>query len=180
MVTWVLPIVVSVTIFNFLIQPEFGLINVILERLGLPTAYWFGVPSTAMWMIILMHVWRNIPFFAIALYASMNSIPHSYYEAAKLDGAGPLQQFRYITLPQISYTSMIMIIIHVIFTFNNFSFVYLSTGGGPLRETEVLATYIYKQAFESYALGYAASVGTVMMIIMIVFTIVYAKLEVDD
>jgi len=177
MVSWVLPIIVMVILFRFLVQVGFGPVNVVFGQLGLPTKYWFGDPDMAFPMVVLMHVWRNVPFYAIALMASMNSIPETQYEAAQLDGAGPLQRFRHVTLPQISYVSMIMIVLHVIFTFNNFDIVYLSTGGGPLGNTEVLATYVYKTAFESYALGYAASMGVVMLIIMLVFTTVYVKLE---
>lgn len=177
MVSWVLPIIVMVILFRFLVQVGFGPVNVILGELGLPARYWFGSPDMAFPMIVLMHVWRNVPFYAIALMASMNSIPETQYEAAQLDGAGPLQRFRHVTLPQISYVSMIMVVLHVIFTFNNFDIVYLSTGGGPLGNTEVLATYVYKTAFETYALGYAASMGVVMLIIMLVFTTVYVKLE---
>ncbi|WP_254546701.1 carbohydrate ABC transporter permease [Halomarina pelagica] len=177
MVTWVLPIVVMVIIFQWMVQLDYGIVNVVLGALGLPTKYWFGSTTWAFPLITVMHVWRNMPFFAIALLASMKSIPESQYEAARMDGASPLQQFRYITLPQISYVSMIMIVLHVIFTFNNFDIVYLSTGGGPLQSTEVLATYVYKQAFGSYALGYAASIGVVMLVLMLSFTVVYVKLE---
>lgn len=177
MVTWVMPIIVMVILFRFLVQTGFGPANLVLAKFGLETTYWFGHPDAAFPLIVLMHVWRNVPFYAIALMASMNSIPDTQYEAARLDGAGPLQRFRHITLPQISYVSMIMIVLHVIFTFNNFEIVYLSTGGGPLGNTEVLATYVYKTAFERYAMGYAASMGVVMLIIMLVFTAVYVKLE---
>jgi ABC-type sugar transport system permease subunit len=177
MVTWVLPIVVMVIIFRWMVQPDYGLINVFLGSLGLPTNYWFGDQFWAFPLIIVMHVWRNAPFFAIALMASMQSIPESYYEAAAMDGASKLQQFRYITLPNISYVSMIMIVLHVIFTLNNFDIVYLSTGGGPLNSTEVLATYVYKLAFNEYTLGYAASIGLVMLVLLMAFTVVYVKLE---
>ena len=180
LVTWVLPIVVMVVIFRFLVQPDFGLINIILSYFGFHTTYWFGDLTWAFPLIIAMNVWRNAPFFAVALMAAMKSIPESYYEAASLDGAGPLQQFRYITLPQISYVLMIMIVLHVIFTFNNFSIVYLSTGGGPLGATSILPVYIYKQAFSSFALGYAASMGVVMLILLLAFTAVYVKLEDTD
>lgn len=180
MITWVLPIIVMVIIFRFLVQTGFGPVNIILMKLGLETTYWFGEPGIAFPLIVVMHVWRNVPFIAIALMAAMKSIPGTQYEAAHLDGASPLERFRYITLPQISYISMIMIVLHVIFTFNNFDIVYLSTGGGPLGNTEVLATYVYKQAFEQYALGYAASIGVVMLIIMMAFTVVYVKLEARD
>ncbi|MFB6189874.1 MAG: carbohydrate ABC transporter permease [Halapricum sp.] len=177
MVTWVMPVIVMVIIFRFLVQNGFGPANIILGNLGLPTTYWFGEPGVAFPLIVLMHVWRNVPFYAIALLAGMKSIPEEQYEAARLDGAGPLERFRYITLPQISYVSMIMIVLHVTYTFKNFDIVYLSTGGGPLGNTEVLSTYVYKQAFQQYALGYAASIGVVMLIIMLVFTVVYVNLE---
>ncbi len=177
MVTWVLPVIVIVIIFNWLVQPGYGLVNLVLSSVGLPTNYWFSSTTWAMPLIILMHVWKNAPFFAIALFAAMQSIPDDLYEAAEMDGASAVQQFRYITLPNISYVSMIMIVLHVLYTFNNFDFVWLSTGGGPLRTTEVLPTYVYKEAFQQYALGYAASIGVVMLIIMMTFTIVYIKLE---
>lgn len=177
LVTWVLPIIVMVVIFRFLMQPGFGLVNIVLSYFGFNTTYWFGSVTWAFPLIIAMNVWRNAPFFAVALMAAMKSIPESYYEAAALDGAGALQRFRYITLPQISYVSMIMIVLHVIFTFNNFSIVYLSTGGGPLGATSILPVYIYKQAFSSFALGYAASMGLVMLVLLLAFTAVYVKLE---
>lgn len=177
MVTWVLPIIVMTIIYQFLVQPGFGPVNVILAKFGLPTNYWFGDTTWAFPLIVVMHVWRNVPFFAIALMASMKAIPDTQYEAARLDGAGAVQRFRYITLPQISTVSMIMIVLHVIFTVNNFDIVYLSTGGGPLGSTEVMATYVYKAAFETYALGYAASMGLVMLVLLMSFTVIYAKLE---
>ncbi len=177
MVSWVLPVIVIVIIFNWLVQPGYGLVNLILAELGLPTNYWFASTTWAMPLIILMHVWKNAPFFAIALFAAMQSIPDELYEAAEMDGASAVQQFRYITLPNISYVAMIMIVLHVLYTFNNFDFVWLSTGGGPLRTTEVLPTLVYKEAFQQYALGYAASIGVVMLVIMMTFTVVYIKLE---
>lgn len=180
MVTWVLPIIVMVIIFRFLVYPDIGLINIVLDWFGLPTTYWFGDPTAAFALVVVMHVWRNAPFFAIALMAGMQAIPESLYEAAEMDGAGSLEQFRYVTFPQISYISMIMIVLHVIFTFNNFDIVYLSTGGGPLGATEVLPTYVYEQAFSQYALGYAASIGVVMLVLLLAFTVIYVKLEETD
>ncbi|QSG10969.1 ABC-type sugar transport system, permease component [Halapricum desulfuricans] len=180
MVTWVMPIIVMVIIFRFMVQNGFGPVNIILDSLGMETTYWFGEPGVAFPLIVVMHVWRNVPFYAISLLAAMNSIPKEQYEAARLDGAGPLERFRHVTLPQISYVSMIMIVLHVTFTFKNFDIVYLATGGGPLGNTEVLATYVYKQAFQQYALGYGASIGVVMLILMLTFTVVYVKLEEVD
>lgn len=180
MVTWVMPVIVMVIIFRFLVQNGFGPVNVILGSLGMETTYWFGEPGVAFPLIVVMHVWRNVPFYAISLLAAMSAIPEEQYEAARLDGAGPLERFRYITLPQISYVSMIMIVLHVTYTFKNFDIIYLATGGGPLGNTEVLATYVYDQAFQQYALGYGASIGVVMLILMLVFTVIYVKLEEVD
>jgi ABC-type sugar transport system permease subunit len=177
MVPWVLPTVVMVTIFSFMIQPDFGIINNILAAFGLPTRYWFGSRAFAFPLVVVMHVWQNVPFFAVALMAGMMSIPEELYEAAKIDGAGAVAQFRHVTLPNISQISMIMIVLHVIYTFNNFDIVYLSTGGGPLNRTEVLATYVYKTGFLQNALGYGSAIGTVMLVLMLVFTAVYVYME---
>jgi multiple sugar transport system permease protein len=91
-----------------------------------------------------------------------------------------VQKVRHVTLPNSSQISMIMIVLHVIYTFNDFTIVYLSTGGGPLNRTEVLATHVYRQAFLQGALGYGAAIGVVMLILMIVFTVVYIRLEEVD
>ena len=126
---------------------------------------------------MMLRVWKDTPFVAIALLASMQSIPEEFYEAAKIDGAGKLQQFRHVTLPNISYISMVMIVTEVIASFNSFQMIYIATGGGPVNATEVLGTYIYKQAFGEYVLGYASAVGVVMLALLTIFTAVYIKLE---
>ncbi|WP_199694016.1 carbohydrate ABC transporter permease [Halococcus sp. IIIV-5B] len=177
LVTWVMPIIVMTIIFRFIMQPEYGLVNIILSFFNIDTTYWFGDPTWAKPLIVVMHMWRNIPFTAVALMAAMQSIPTSLYEAAELDGAGKLEQFRYITLPNITYVSMIMIVLHTIFTVNDFEIIYLTTGGGPLGSTEVLATYVYKLAFNEYTLGFAASIGLTMLIILLAFTFIYVQLE---
>jgi len=177
MIPWVLPTIVMVTVFNFMVQPNFGSVNIVLDALGLPTRYWLGDLTWAFPIVVFMHVWKNVPFFAIALMAGLLSVPDEMYEAAEMDGAGRVQKFRHVTLPNISQVSMIMIVLHVIYTFNDFTIVYLSTGGGPLNRTEVLATHVYKQAFLQGALGYGAAIGVVMLILMVVFTVVYIRLE---
>lgn len=127
-------------------------------------------------MIILMHVWRNAPFYALALLAAMQAIPQTLYEAAQVDGANAWTRFWVITFPYIRYTLGVMIVLHVIFTFNNFEFVFLSTGGGPVRATEVLPTYIFEQSWQYYRLGYAAAIGVAMMLILLTITLVSVRL----
>jgi ABC-type sugar transport system permease subunit len=110
MVTWVLPIIVMVILFRFMVQNGFGPANIVLDALGMETTYWFGDPQMAFPLIVLMHVWRNVPFYAIALMAAMNSIPETQYEAARLDGAGALQRFRDVTMELISYVCMLLFV----------------------------------------------------------------------
>ncbi|WP_266082976.1 carbohydrate ABC transporter permease [Haladaptatus caseinilyticus] len=177
MVPWVIPPVVIVIIWTWTFQVDYGLANLVMKMFGGPNKSWFGDKSLALPLVTMLRVWKDTPFVAIALMASMQSIPGEYYEAAEIDGAGRLQKFRYITLPNISYISMIMIVIETIAAFNSFQMIYIATGGGPVNATEVLGTYVYQQAFREYALGYASAVGAVMLTLLAIFTVVYIVLE---
>lgn len=175
MASWVIPVVATVMMFNLMWLPRFGLVNIVLRDLGLGqwNSYWFGNLSLAMPAIVIMHVWRNTPFFAIALFAAMQTIPNDHYEAAAIDGASWFSRFRHITIPGIAYVAMIMVIIHVLWTFNNFDFVYLSTGGGPVNTTMVMPVYVYLQFWHNYTAGYAAAAGVVMLVMLLVVTVPY-------
>lgn len=177
MVPWVIPPVVIVIIWDWMLQVDYGLVNLLLQMVGGPNQYWFGTTEFALPLVMMLRVWKDAPFVAIALMASMQSIPNELYEAAEMDGASALQQFRYITLPNITYISMVLIVLETAAAFNSFQTIWLATGGGPVNATEVLATYIYSEAFQQYALGYASSVGVVMLLILGVFTVVYVRLE---
>lgn len=178
MASWVIPVAATVIMFKFMAQPDIGLINLILRFIGLDsvTRYWFGDPNVALASIILLHLWRNVPFYGIAFLAAMQAIPKSYYEAAEIDGANAWAKFIHITLPGIRNMIIVMVTIHVLWTFNNFDFVYLATGGGPVNRTEVLPVYVYRQSWDSYALGYAASIGVVMLIILMIYFVVYMRI----
>jgi multiple sugar transport system permease protein len=178
MVTWVLPIITAVVIFRFLTLPNIGLINILLTALGLGSlaGNWFGDPAFAFLLVLLMHLWRNVPFYGIAFMAAMQAIPQDLYEAATIDGASPWKRFWHITLPNLRYIILVMVVLHVTFTLNNFDFVYLSTGGGPVDATEVLATYIYKQAWSGYMLGYASAGGVIMFLVLVLLVILSRKL----
>lgn len=177
MITWVLPIIASVVMFRFMTLPSYGLINILFKNMGLGelARNWFGDERYAFLLILIMHLWRNVPFYAVAFMAAMQAIPADLYEAARIDGAGDWRQFWNITLPNLRYIILVMVVLHVTFTFNNFDFVYLSTGGGPVNATEVLPTYIYKQAWNGYALGYASAGGVIMLLILVVLVLVCNK-----
>ena len=178
MITWVLPIIASVVMFRFMTLPNYGLVNILLRESGLGqlARNWFGDEKYAFSLILIMHLWRNVPFYAVAFMAAMQAIPTDLYEAARIDGAGDWRQFWFITLPNLRYIILVMVVLHVTFTFNNFDFVYLSTGGGPVNATEVLPTYIYKQAWNGYALGYASAGGVIMLTILIILVFACNKL----
>lgn len=177
MASWVIPVAATVTMFKFMAQPDIGFINIALKSIGFSNLnrYWFGDLTTALPFIILLHLWRNVPFYGIAFLAAMQAIPKSYYEAAEIDGAGAWDKFRNITLPGIRNMIMVMVTIHVLWTFNNFDFVWLATGGGPVNATDVLPTYVYRQSWSQYDLGYASSMGTVMLVILMIYFIVYMR-----
>ncbi len=178
MASWVIPVAATVIMFKFMAQPDVGLINLVLELVGLEeqTRYWLGDPTMAMPFIIMLHLWRNVPFYGVAFLAAMQAIPRSYYEAAALDGANVLDRFRYITLPGIRSMIVVMVTIHVLWTFNNFDFVYLATGGGPINRTDVLPVYVYRLSWSSYTIGYAAAIGAVMLAILLIYFVVYVRL----
>jgi multiple sugar transport system permease protein len=175
MASWVIPVAATVTIFEFMAEPGVGFINIVLKAIGLGnyTQYWFGSLHFAFPFIMLLHLWRNVPFYSIALLAAMQSIPDTYYEAAEIDGAGTLAKFRYITLPGIRNMIVVIVTIHVLWTFNNFSFVWLSTGGGPVDATEVLPTLVYRITWQQYNIGFASSIGLVMFVILMIYFVVY-------
>ncbi len=177
MVTWVIPIVATTIMWQFMSQPHYGFINMILNAIGLHRfdTYFFGDMRFAFPMVVILHLWRNVPFFGIAFLAAMQGIPSELYEAARIDGASKWQEFRYITLPGIRYTAAIMITIHVIWTFNNFSMVYLSTGGGPINATDVLPTFLYRKVWSEFFLGYGSSVGVVMLGVLFAFFLLFNK-----
>ena len=178
MASWVIPVAATVIMFKFMAQPDVGLINIIFRSIGLGqlNRYWFGDLNFAFSFIILLHLWRNVPFYGIAFLAAMQAVPRSYYEAAEIDGANAWAKFRYITLPGIRSMIIVMVTIHVLWTFNNFDFVYLATGGGPVNATDVLPVYVYRQSWTSYTVGYAASMGTIMLIILMIYFIIYIKI----
>jgi ABC-type sugar transport system permease subunit len=177
MASWVIPVAATVTMFKFMAQPDIGLINIMLRTLGLDiNRYWFGDLTAAFPFIVLLHLWRNVPFYGIAFLAAMQAIPKSFYEAAEIDGANALHRFLHITLPGIRDMIVVMVTIHVLWTFNNFDFVFLSTGGGPVNRTDVLPVYVYRQSWTSYTVGYAAAMGVIMLILLMIYFVVYIRI----
>jgi multiple sugar transport system permease protein len=166
-------------VWRYLYHPRFGLLNQILALLGLPDVNWLGDPRWAMPAIILMAVWKNFGYNMIIFVAGLQSIPTTLYEAARVDGAGPWQQFRRITLPALRPMLVFVAIITMIGYFQLFTEPYVLTGGtgGPLNSTLSLVMYMYKQGFRWWNIGFAAAVALVLFLIILAGTLVQMRLQ---
>jgi raffinose/stachyose/melibiose transport system permease protein len=151
----ILPTVVVCFIWGFIYNPVYGL----AKYLGIAI---LGNPSTALYGIAFANIWAWWGFLGAVFYSAVQSISKELYESASLDGASGWQQFRYITLPQIAPTLVFMEIMTIIWSFQVFDWVWLTTQGGPAGSTELLATLLYKKAFSLYKVGEAAAVGVLI------------------
>ena len=156
--------VVAVVIFKYLMEPYAGPVTLALQAIGLPTLDWAVEPSHGLALVILLSIWHHLPFTFILLYTALLGIPRELYEAAQVDGAGAWRKFRYITVPLLVPAMLVALVFRYIFAFRIFSEVWLLTGGGPARTTEVLGVYLYRQAFRYSDFGAAAATGWLMLI----------------
>jgi multiple sugar transport system permease protein len=166
-------------VWRYLYHPRFGLLNQILASLGLPDVNWLGDPRWAMPAIILMAVWKNFGYNMIIFVAGLQGIPTTQYEAARVDGAGPWQQFRHITIPALRPMLTFVGIITMIGYFQIFTEPYVLTGGtgGPLNATLSLVMYMYKQGFRWWNIGFAAAVALVLFLIILAGTLAQMRLK---
>jgi multiple sugar transport system permease protein len=170
-----MPVVVSGVVVTIMWQQlygfETGTINRWLGVLGMERIGWLTDPAWAMPSIAIMATWKNVGLYIILFLVGLQSVPPSLYEAAQLEGAGKWQQFRYITLPAIAPTTFVVVVLSTIGGFSLFIEPYVMTGGGPLNSTLSSVLYIYKQGFFYYHMGYAATLGIIfaLMILLVVF-----------
>ena len=177
LVPWATPPVVAVIAWRWLFDPTHGAINSVLLSTGLisdPVA--FLATLTTVWpAIITIIVWNTTPLVAVSLLAALQTIPGELNEAAVIDGADRWQQFRFVTLPYLMPTISVLGLMSVIWTFNNFVYVWLATGAGPGTFTNVLATEIYIKAFIDLRIGYSSAIGVVMAVVMALFGALYFR-----
>jgi multiple sugar transport system permease protein len=161
MMPWAFPEVPVVMIFVWILNPQFGVVNLLVRWIPGVTAnpQWLNVPWMAMMWMVLIASWKAFPFYSLVILAALQSVPEEIYEAAKVDGATPLQLFWYITIPSISTTLELLVVLASIFSFKQFTIIYLMTGGGPVGATETIVIRIYNTAFRFYDYSYAAAYG---------------------
>ncbi|MFD2334436.1 carbohydrate ABC transporter permease [Cohnella sp. GCM10020058] len=176
-IPWAVPEVVTCLVFILIFDYQFGVVNDVLLKMNIlsnPLAF-LGESDTALWAAMFVNVWKGFPFAAIMLLAGLQGIPKDHYEAASIDGASAWKQFTSVTLPALKPVSVIVFLLLVIWTVKDFGIVYVLTGGGPSRATELLTIFIYRAGFKSFDFGLAAAAGMFLLLISVVFTVLYMK-----
>lgn len=176
---WLMPSVVASHMWALMLDSRLGVVNDVLVRLGLLSTphTWFADPNTALPTAILVEVWRTVPFFALLLLAGLQTIPGDLYEAAEVDGANLFQRFRGVTLPLLTPIIVATVVVRIIGLVNNPDVLLILTQGGPGNSTQVLSLYAFRVAYSKFDFGYAAALSTVMMVLLLVFTIVYVRVS---
>ncbi len=174
---WAVPGVVAAFTFVWMFDTSFGVVNYLLLRSGLTQAPvgWMLSAGTSMVVIILAAVWKTVPFNMLTHLAGLQAVPGDLYEAARVDGASPIQEFRYITWPALGHVRVVSVLLTALHAFREFGQIYVISGGGPARQTETLSVQIYVEAFQFFHFGYAAAIGIVMLGIALIFTLLTVR-----
>ncbi len=175
---YLLPTIVAVLVWKFMLSSQVGIISSVVRQLGISQAplSLLARPETAMLGVILVSSWKFFPFVVIAMLGILQSVPSDRYEAARCDGAGWWQEFRYITIPSILPVIMLTALLRTIWTWDKFDIIYQLTGGGPLQATTTMPIYVYYEMFQQFNQGRAAAVAMVMFLIMLTMSLVYTWL----
>jgi multiple sugar transport system permease protein len=172
---WALPLVFSGLIFAWFFDSSYGVVNDLLLRLGIEGPFWLTTPGYATAAICIAVIWKTSSFMALILLAGLQTIPHGLYEAARVDGAGPWQRFRRITLPLLRPAIMVALIFRTITAIQTFDIPYAMTRGGPGGTTETLAMYIHTTTLDFLDFGYGAALAVVMFVISMLATAWYLR-----
>jgi multiple sugar transport system permease protein len=167
------PLVISAIVWKFIYNGDYGLLNYYLEKLHLIGAplLWLSDPSLAMPAVVAFTVWQSFGFAMVVYLAGLQSIPPEVLQASAVDGANSFQRFRYIVFPMLAPTTLFLIVVSVIGSFQAFTQIAIMTGGGPLGSTTTIVYYMYQQGFQFFRMGYAAAVTWALFILVFAFTL---------
>jgi multiple sugar transport system permease protein len=174
----VTPFVVTAIIWKWLYNGDFGLFNYYLLKTHLihDPLLWLSDKNLAMPAVILMTVWTSVGFSMVVYLAGLQSIPEELYEAARVDGAGPFARLRHITVPMLAPTTLFLLVIGIIGSFQVFTQIFIMTNGGPVNRTTTMVYYIYESAFKFYEMGYASTLAFALFLMLLVFTALQLRL----
>jgi multiple sugar transport system permease protein len=178
LVPWVVPASLSVLAWTWMFDSTYSVFNWTLREIGLISTPigWLGVPALARFAVVLVNVWAGLPFFAINFLAGLVTIPRELYEAATVDGAGPLARFRTVTLPLLRPVLAAVVLFSVVMTSSDFATVFVLTRGGPVNTTQILATLAFKLGLATGDLGQAAAISLYLFPVLVLATTVQVRL----
>lgn len=168
LLAWMTPLVITGSIFTWLYDVDYGVINYVLVQLGIISEpiNWLGQESTALLAVIITNIWIGIPFNMILLLAALQSLPKDVYEAARIDGASSITSFFKITMPLLRPSILIVLMLGIIYTFKVFDIILIMTDGGPVNATQVLPFFAYQLGFINYDFGLSGAVSSVILLIL--------------
>ncbi|MBC8389921.1 MAG: sugar ABC transporter permease [Actinobacteria bacterium] len=174
-IPWATPFVVVGIMWRWMLHSQVGIINFLLYKLGIISEYipFLSTKTFAMPCVILADVWQGTPFFVIIILAGLQTIPEDLYEASKIDGAGGIKSFFFITLPMVKFPIFISTILGTIFAINAFDLFFVLTRGGPANITTSATLFNWNNAFKFYHLSYASAISYVILVIAMIITVVY-------
>ncbi|WP_200305198.1 carbohydrate ABC transporter permease [Streptomyces adelaidensis] len=177
LIAWLLPPVVSGTLFRWMLEPDSGAYNALLRAIG-PDALghdWLTDPGTALAGVIFANVWVGVPFNMLLLLVGLHTIDPELHEAAALDGANAWQRFRWITVPLMRPVSVTVLLLGLVYTFKVFDLVFVMTGGGPVDATSVLSVYVYEIFFKFFRFGEGAAAGLLLLLVPLLAGALYVR-----
>lgn len=172
---WVIPVVVVSVIWKWILNDLYGVAGYILAFVYPPWGHlaWFSDPALSFSTLIAINVWRGAPFAMVILLAGLQTVPQDQLEAARIDGAGYIQQFLHVTVPHLRRILLIVALVFALFNFNNFDLIYLTTQGGPLDRTMTLPVKTYEVAFKGLQVGESSALAVIMLTLLALISIVY-------
>ena len=177
-IPWALPTIVNAIMWRLIYQPDFGVLNAALTQGGLLSAYrsWLGDPAVAMYAVVAADVWKNYPLVALIVLAALQNAPVELYEAATLDGAGPLRRFQVVTWPVIAPALLVAIVLRSIEALKVFDIIYAMTRGGPASATKTMSFFVYEESFRFLRVGSGASYALILVLVCTVLVALYIRL----
>lgn len=172
---YLLPTVTVALIWRMMLSPNYGIVNQVLTSLHLPVFNWFSDVKTAFGMLVLIDIWQTAPFVFLLLYAALQGVDGSQYEAAKIDGATAFQRLRYVTIPNIKGSLALCALLRTIDSFRLFDKVNLLTGGGPANTTATITQYLYNYGIKNLNFGFGTAGALIMTILVLILSSFYIK-----
>jgi multiple sugar transport system permease protein len=176
---WAFPDVPTVLVFLWMLNPNFGVLNIFAQLLPWvgENPKWLLDPHLAMPILVLITAWKGFPFYSLVILAALQTVPNELNEAARVDGASKVQTFFAVTLPSISPTLMLLTVLAAIYSFKQFTLIFLLTGGGPSGATETIVVRVYQTAFRFHNFPYAATLGVAGFIMALTIALVFLAVQ---